>query len=304
MITLFTGSNQYALSQKLAELKNDFVSQYGDSGVEQYRGEQLDAEGLGGLLMGVSLFATNRFVVIKDLSQNKPVAVKLIELIKQVPEEVHVVLIESQVDKRTAFFKMLKKEAETLEFSEPDERELSGWISDYVKNAGGSISTQDASLLVQYVGVDQLRLQNELDKLLAFDSNISKETITRLVEKRPEDTIFQLLDSALSGQTNRALQILEELEAAHEDPYQIANMLIWQAHILAIAASSQNQPDPEVAKAAKINPFVLKKSKALANRLSVAGVNAVLNRVAQLDKQLKTSASQPWNLLEATIVAI
>lgn len=304
MITLLTGNNQYALSQKLAELKKDFISQYGDSGVEQYRGEQIEAENLGGLLMSVSLFATNRFVVIKDLSQNKPAAEKLIELIKQIPEEVQVVLIESQVDKRTAFFKTIKKEAETLEFSEPDERELASWVSNYVKAATGSISAQDANLLVQYVGADQLRLQNELDKLLAFNPEISKETITQLIEKRPEDTIFQLLDSALSGQTSRTLQILEGLEAAHEDPYQIANMLIWQAHILAIAASSQNQPESEVAKATKINPFVLKKSKALAGRLSISGVNAVLDRVAQLDKQLKTSTSQPWHLLEATIVSI
>lgn len=303
MITVLSGPNQYGISQKLATIKADFIREFGPAGVEIYSGEQIQIESLASLLSGVTLFASNRLVIIRDLSSNKVVAEQLLSILKSIPSEVHVLLLEGQLDKRTAYYKTLKKEADFYELGELEGEALATWVGGYVKAQGGTIANRTIHVLINYVGSDQLRLVNELDKLIAFNPEITESAITDLVEKRPEDTVFQLLDSALGGKQRQALTILEELESAHEDPFQIANMLIWQTHILAVVSSSNSVPEADLAKATKLNPFVVRKTKGLAARLGKQDITKIINAVAALDIRLKSTATNPWQVIEQTILA-
>jgi DNA polymerase III delta subunit len=141
-------------------------------------------------------------------------------------------------------------------------------------------------------------------KLVAYDSKITSKTVEELVEKRPEDTIFQLLEYALSGKTSQALGVLEGLEKAHEDPFQTASMLIWQTNILAIVHSAKDVSDSEIAKTAKLNPFVVKKTRLLAARLTKAKLRQIIDAVSLLDVTLKTTSTDPWRLVERSVLSV
>ena len=303
MITVLTGNNAHALRKKLGAIKSEFKELHGAHAVEVYNGEQLEPTNLDSIFAGVSLFATNRLVIIEDISQNRAVAELIAERLSLVPDTIHLVLVERALDKRTIFYKALKKEADFQEFAELDEQAATAWISEQIKKEGGEISSAAMRLLVRYAGTDQSRLAGELAKLLAYDQTVTEATIEELVEKNPEETIFQLLDFALAGRTDQALKVLEGLEIAHEDPFQAANMLIWQAHILAIVTSADNYSDNEIAKGIKVNPFVVKKTRGLARRLSSKQLNKIIDTTAEFDVKLKTTSANPWRLLEATILA-
>lgn len=303
MITVLSGGNAHAVREKLSQIKQEFIAQHGEGGVEVISGERLEPDTFGSLLGGATLFASHRLVIIKNLSQNKEAAERLLSMYKNVPEETQVVLVEGVLDKRTAFYKTLKKEASFHEFAELDERAAITWVSDLVQQEGGKIGDSDTRLLVQYAGTDQSRLTNEIAKLLAYDHTITKDSIEQLVEKNPEETVFQLLEYALSGQPVQAVKILEGLERAHEDPFQAANMLIWQTHILAVVASAGETSDGEIARSAKINPFVVKKTRGLARGLSSKQLSRIIDTTAELDVKLKTTSAEPWRLLEQTLLS-
>lgn len=302
MITTLTGGNTLAIRQKLAAIKAAFVKDYGDSGVEIIDGEMVEQQNLPTMLQGATLFSTNRLVVVRNVSKNKLVAERLQELLGVVPEEVHLVLIEDSIDKRTAFYKALKKETDFQEFLELDEHTLGMWINETVKNEGGEIDNRLAQKLIRYVGPDQVSLENEIRKLVAYQPKISEESIDELVEKNVEETIFQMLENTLSGNTKKALEVLESLESAHEDPFQAVNMLIWQTYILAVVASAKDLSDSEITKDFKINPFVVKKTRAVARRMDRAKLRAIIDQVANLDITLKSASVDPWRALEATIL--
>lgn len=303
MITVLSGPNAYGIRQKLAEIKQQFIQQHGEAGVEEYNGEQLEPSQLPSMLTGATLFATTRLVIIKRLAENKAAAEQLLGMLKSIPEETTVLLVEGTLDKRTAFYKTLKKETDFQEFTELDESAAMQWAREYAKQQGGELDTSSARTLVHFVGSDQLRLAHELTKLVAYNPKITDENISLLVEKNPQDTIFQLLESALGGKTTQALEVLENLERAHEDPFQAANMLIWQTNILAVVASGKTVADAQIAKDTKVNPFVVKKTRGLASRLSKQKLNQIIDAVAELDVQLKTTSAQPWRLLEHTLLS-
>ncbi len=289
--------------QEVAKLKKEFIQDFGEAGLEVLQADQLEPEQLTARLTGVSLFAQHKLIIIKNLSVAKDLSDQFLAIAPQVPEEIHVVLVEELIDKRTAFYKALKKHFTVTEYGELAEHELLQWIQQAVQQGGGSINVAEARLLMRHSGGNQTHLQHEIDKLVAYQPQITQETIELLVEKQPEETVFQLLDASLSGRTEQALTILESLERAHEDPFAVANMLIWQAHIVAITHAGRGKQASEIAKDTKLNSYVVQKSQGLASRLSPQKLRQIIKSVADMDIKLKSTTSSPWRLLEQTILS-
>ncbi|MFO0971006.1 MAG: DNA polymerase III subunit delta [Candidatus Saccharimonadales bacterium] len=304
MITVLFGANRFTLQQRLAQIRDDFVAQYGPEGVETFSAEHIEPNQLPSLLVGATLFSTHRLVIINNLTQQKELTEQFSLMLTKSSDGVQVILVENQLDKRTSFYKTLKKSAVLEEFTEPDEMTMQRWAESFVKDNGGVITTSAASYFVQRVGLDQLRLKQELEKLLSYDPKITQETVDLLVEKTPQQAVFQLLEYAFSGRQQQALQLLSDMERAHEDPFQLVNMLIWQTHVLAVVASASSASDSQVAKEAKLSPYVVQKTRNLARNLRPTSVRAIVDVVTNADIQLKSSSVEPWRVLELAVVKL
>lgn len=303
MITSLVGPNAFLKLKKFKELKSAFAEKYGLDNIENVNGETLEKEQLPNLLQGGSLFSANRMVVIKSLSGNKDASEALLNFVDKIPEDISVILVEGSLDKRTVFYKGLKNSTDFNEFEEPKEPELSRWVAEYVKAQSGEIAASDARLLVDYVGENQERLANEIEKLVAYEPKITRETIEELVERRPQNTVFELLDAVLGGNKKRAQELLKKLEQAYEDPFQIANLLIWQIQVLAIVKSAGERADSEIAIDSKFNPFVISKTKRLARNINRNELREIIQKTADMDLQIKLSKAEPWHVIEHTILS-
>lgn len=304
MITVLFGANRLALQQRLAALKKQFTDQYSEAGVEEVSAERIQPEQLATLLSGVSLFAPQRLVVIKNLVQSNALAERFMELIASTSVETQVLLVEQQLDKRTTLYKLLKKLATLEEFTELDETTAAEWAGSFAKNEGGRLDSRTARYLVAHVGSNQLQLKNELEKLIAYDPNITQATIDELVEKTPQESVFLLLELAFGGQKKAALELLDSMERAHDDPFQLVSMLIWQTHILAVVASAENTADAQIAKDAKLSPYVVQKTRALVRRLSRSQLKQIIDVIIACDTNLKTSSAEPWRVLEQALIQL
>ncbi len=304
MVITLSGKNSFLRGQKLAELKQSFVQEHGESGVETIQAEGLTTQELKGLVAGVSLFAEHRFIVLKEVSGNKAITEALGSILDSVPDTTTLVLLEAVFDKRTQFYKVLQKQSELLICDEPSDQELLAWIPQFAQSLGGKVQNSGARQLLEYVGPDQERLAHELEKLVSYSPEIDKQSIELLVEKRPQESVFLLLDAVIAGKTHEALNLLARLEQAYEDPYQIANMLTWQMQVVAVLVVAPDVSESELAKQTKLNPYVLKKSRRFTDQLSKSAFYELIDQVARLDIMLKTTATNPWRVLEQTIFSI
>lgn len=304
MVITVVGENAFERREFVKKLKSQFISDYGKSGIEEYQATQLTPESLPTIVLGASLFAEHRLVILRQVSEASELVDVLVALIPKVPAEVTVVLLESQLDKRTSFFKTLKKDTDLHEFTAPSEVSVERWISEEVLRQGGTISPRESKLLLDYCGADQLRLGNEISKLVAYDPKVTAESITLLVERNPKDTVFELIERAMTGNHKAALKHIESLEKEHADPFQIASMIVWQANILAVvmAATKSQIPSVQVSKEHKINPYVVSKSETLVRKVSAAGVKKIVQAASQMDIDLKSGISNPWRAIENAVV--
>jgi DNA polymerase-3 subunit delta len=155
------------------------------------------------------------------------------------------------------------------------------------------MTISDANLLVDRIGINQQLLANELEKLLLYNPKINKESILLLTDKTPQSSIFDLLDAALNGKTELALELYIEQRQQKVEPAQIMALLAWQLHVLALIKTAGNRDTNDIASEAKINPYVVRKSTAIADKLSYDDLKKLISYVRELDHRLKSESIDP-----------
>jgi DNA polymerase-3 subunit delta len=203
------------------------------------------------------------------------------------------VIVEPKIDKRLSYFKLLKKIGDFKEFNELDGNGLTHWLVDQAKSRGGVMTISDANLLVDRIGINQQLLANELEKLLLYNPKINKESILLLTDKTPQSSIFDLLDAALNSKTELALELYIEQRQQKVEPAQIMALLAWQLHVLALIKTAGNRDTNDIASEAKINPYVVRKSTAIADKLSYDDLKKLISYVRELDHRLKSESIDP-----------
>ncbi|MDB5181555.1 MAG: polymerase subunit delta [Candidatus Saccharibacteria bacterium] len=258
--------------------------------LERLDGEEASFERMQEALQSLPFLADKKMVVLTSPSANKQFAEKAEKLLQELPETTDLIIVEPKLDKRSAYYKFLKKQKGYQEFGELDERGLSRWLIDQAKEKGSALSGADASYLVSRVGTNQQTLANEIEKLSLYADKIDRRAIEALSPQTPQSTIFQLLETAFAGNTKRALEMYGEQRALKVEPQQIIAMLAWQLHVLALIKTAKDKTPDEIARDAKMSPYVVRKSTGIARSLTLAQTKRLIIDLLEIDERLKREA--------------
>lgn len=297
MITVLTGDNSFETARALRGLVSAFA---GDA--ERYDGEDLQLSQLPDLLMGWTLFASERLVIIRDLSSNKQLWDVLPEWLERATSDVHVVLLEPKPDKRTRTYKELKKHATVKEFTAWGDRDVSlaeKWAATEAKSQNLELDRKAAQVLVERVGLDQWQLYHAIEKLAAL-GKATPQIIEAVIEAAPTENVFNLLDAALRGDATRVSSMIETLRRT-QDPYMTFGLLAGQVFQLA-ALTASNGPTADVAKDIGAHPYALGKLAPHARSLGRSGTKKLVATFADTDTAMKSTGVEPWLLIENVLL--
>lgn len=304
MIITLVGENDFERRQARDQLVASAVEQYGPHAVAFMDAEQANEQELRERLCAPSLLVPASMVVLQGLGTNKTLAEKLLDLLPDIPETNTLVINEAALDKRTTFYKTLKKDSDFREFPLHDARSLQKWAGEQAAAIGGTLNAREAAQLVDRVGTDQWQLAQEINKLVAFAPEVTSETIERLVEPNLEVSTFALLDATLAGRAEESRTLLYSLRQ-RSDPFELFGLLAWQMNTLALVVTAPSGlSSAELSRQTGIKPFVLQKSQAIVRRFGATGVRQLVEELATLDLRLKTSGAEPWLLVEQTMATI
>lgn len=304
MTRVLSGENHFLLQQELRRIVGAFVAEQGDIALEQLDGEEVEFDRLREALQSLPFLASRKLVVLRNPGLNKQFTEQSEALLAELPETTDLVIVEPKLDKRTAYYKLLKKQSEFHEYHELDGPGLARWLVQSAKDSGGAISISDANYLVSRVGVQQQLLHSELQKLLLYNPQIDHASIDLLTERTPQSTIFELLDAALAGQTKKALGLYAEQRALKIEPQQILALLGWQLHVLALVKAAGDHDAAQIAREAKLNPYVVRKTQGIAQRQTYAQVKKLVHDVLVLDVRLKSEAIDADEALKNLILTL
>lgn len=296
MISLLYGENDFELKKHLRKITDGFADK---NAIEKIEGDAIAADNLPDLLSGISLFSSDRLVVLYDASLNREVWEKLAEYIET---DTQLVLVESSPDKRTKTFKQLQKHANSTEFKNLNETEAKNWLLKQAKSDSIDLSPALAQKIVDRAGVDQWKLHFALQKL-ANVSEISEQSINEQIEASVQANVFALIDASLQKSPQKVHQLVVEASSS-EDPYFFFGLFSSQMFQLVTLSAANGKKPAEVASDLGVHPYPMQKLSSVSRQLNKNDLKNITSIVAECDDQLKRSGAEPWLLIEQALIKI
>lgn len=297
MITVLAGDNSFEVSRALDALRAAF-----DGEPELVDGSELELRKLPDLVMGGTLFASKRLVIMKRLADNKTIWPVFDDWIGRVSDDVQLVLVEPTLDKRTKTYKLLKANADMRDYpvwKDGDTRMAQQWLAREATDRGIVLDTASQRALIDQIGADQWQLHYALEKLAVLDT-VTPDIIRDVIDPTPTDSVFALFETALRADRAGVRRMISTLEHT-EEPYRVFGLLAGQVTQLA-ALTLTDIPSAEAASALGVHPFGLSKLQPYARTTGRSGARRLVRYFADADHRMKTGGDDPWVIIEAALM--
>ncbi len=194
------------------------------------------------------------------------------------------------------------------ELTLPRGAQLARWVRDQCAEMGGAITPQAVDALIELAGPAPRLLRQELEKLLAYVNYarpIDADDVAYLISGHAEGNIFALVDAVGNQNRSQALKLLHTL-LDEEAPLRIFSMLARQFRLLIMARELLDQgfTVDEIAKSARIRPFVVRKLIPQANRYTLAMLEQIYARLLDIDVAIKGGQVDADVALDTLIAAL
>lgn len=324
MIIFFYGDDCFRSYEKVLEIKNKFsLTDKSRAGLSLFDAKDSKAgalEKMHSALSASGLFSTKKLFIAKNILAETPTEdqTKLLKFLKadieKIKTDTDLVLIfweEGSPRKNNALFKFLLENAKKQNFEKLSGLKLNQWILGKIKASSPKVSISKSALekLIAYVGNDTAMLTNEIEKLISFSDSdlISDEAVDLLVKANLDNNIFETIEALSGNRKQKALELFHRHLDHGDDPFYLFSMFVYQfRNLLHIASLQENGifSEFEIAKLAKLHPYVVKKSMSQARNFGEKKLIAIYKKLGTLDAKIKTGQADIKLSLDKFIVEL
>ena len=199
----------------------------------------------------------------------------------------------NKLDKRKKLYKtLLKGNAVLFDSKKLYENQVAEWIRKMLKGKGYSISHKSSALLVEYLGTDLSRINNELEKLrivLAKGSEITPDTIEKHIGISKDYNNFELRRALGQKDFVKATKIMKYFARnPKENPFVVTVTLLHSffAQLLQYHGLQDHSPK-HVASSLRINPYFVSEVQTAARNYPMKKVSHIVSYLREMDMKGK-----------------
>jgi DNA polymerase-3 subunit delta len=210
------------------------------------------------------MFAERQVVLLKEAQQMRDIE-KLESYIENpLSSTIFVVSYkEKKIDGRTRMAKLLKEKGVVLTTKKLYDNQLPEWTEELVQTKDLAISQKALMLLVDHIGNDLNRIENEINKIsinLGKRKTISEEDVEQYVGVSKDFNVFELQAAVATKNLPKAIQIIQYFEANPKAaPIQLILPSLYSFFSKVFMIYGLNTRDEKtIAASLGINPFFIK----------------------------------------------
>ena len=308
IVYLFHGDDESAMQEVVAGLRGKL----GDASAAAmnaayFQGPSISFDELRNAAQAAPFLAERRLVTVKNAAKafsSDSDKQRFLEFLGQIPSSTGLVLLEIHGQTKDELKKWEKhwlpkwaanagERAYVREFFLPKGAQMAAWIGDKARELGGELQPQAAAALAQLVGTDKEAAMHEIEKLLAYADykrpiEASDVALISLPSGEQGD-FFALVDSLIGGHSARAMEMLEAL-LQERDQIMLFFSLVGHFRLLILARElvETGRGDVDISKELGIHPYRAEKMAAQARRFTMDTLEAIYQRLLDLDEQIKT----------------
>ncbi len=308
---LYTGEETYMIDHTIEYIESKYLNPlYKDMNLTVIT-DTVEIDSLLSTVNTLPFFDNNRLILIYNSHLFKQVKEsdesKLLNLFQNFPENVHLIFIEKEVDKRKKLYKAFNKKEAVVTFKKLSSSEFHKWVNKKFKEYKCEISGHALTYFIEMVNYlsqeanqTLYHVENQIKTLSHINQEITTEIIDRYMDVPIEKNIFKMMDAVSEGKISEALFILNQLIEDGEPPIKIFFLLngqfrnIYKCKELMKAGHTANS----IASKLGIHPFVAKKSSHFASKFSTQTLSQIMTVLESIDEGMKSSGLSHQLLME------
>lgn len=310
------GDESYFID-KIAEFIGEHVLSEEEKGFNQLilYGKEVSIEDVIGNAKRYPMMSEKQVIIVREAQHLSRTIEKLTSYIEQ-PQNSTVLVIcykYNRLDKRKKLFKLLQKsDAVLFDSKKLYENQTAEWIRRMLRGKGYAISHKAAALLVEFLGTDLSRINNELVKLqlvLPKDSEITPGTIEKHIGISKDYNNFELRKAIGEKDFLKATKIMGYFARNPKDnPFVVTVTLLHSffSQLLQYHGLQDHSPK-NVATALRINPYFVSEIQTAARNYPMKKVSQIVSYLREMDlkgKGVGASNLSQEDLLKELLVKI
>ncbi len=228
------------------------------------------------------MFAERQVVLLKEAQQMRDVEKLESYIDNPQPSTILVVSYkDKKLDARKKFAKLVKEKGVLVSTKKMYDKELPQWTQELLQSKGLTITPKGLALLVDHIGNDLTRIENEIDKLsvnLGKRTNITEDDIEKYIGVSKDFNVFELQAALAAKDLSRCIRIIQYFEANPKAvPIQLIlpSLYSFFSKVFMIFGAS-TQDERAIAAAIGVNPFFMKDYMLAARLYTYPGVEKAL----------------------------
>ena len=300
-IYFLMGDEAYFID-KIAEFIGDNVLTEEEKGFNQLilYGKETSIEDIVSNAKRYPMMADRQVVIVREAQHLSRTIEKLAAYIEQ-PQQSTVLVIcykFARIDKRKKLYKLLQQsQAVLFDSKKLYENQVADWIRKMLKGKGYAISHKSSALLVEFLGTDLSRINNELEKLqlvLPKDAEITPETIEKHIGISKDYNNFELRKAIGEKNFLKATKIMSYFASnPKENPFVVTVTLLHNffSQLLQYHGLQDHSPK-NVASALRINPYFVSEIQTAARNYPMKKVSRIISYLREMDMKGKGVGAQ------------
>jgi DNA polymerase-3 subunit delta len=272
----------------------------------------------------LSMFSEKRVVLLSDfalISGDKLKNIpdddekRLIEYLKEIPGTCILIITSESADKRKKLYKEIASCGNAYEFETLDERSLKGFVEKRFTALGKRIRTSVVDEFINHSGYFHkeadytlYNLVNEIKKISAHASGdeILLSDVLAVVSGDIETNIFAMIDAASRNKKDEAFQMLYNILGSGGNIFQVLALMASQFEIMLEVKEMREEGKnlAQMQSVLNIHEFRIKKAMSVCNAYSVSQLKDILQRIYQVERNIKTGLMEQTLAFEVMLSQI
>lgn len=196
------------------------------------------------------------------------------------------------LDKRKKITKNLEKNGLIYESKKLYDNQVGDWIKRVLQGRGYSIEPKASAMLVEFLGTDLSKINNELEKLqiiLPKGSTISAKNIEENIGFSKDYNVFELRKAIGDRNELKAYKIVQYFaDNPKDNPIVVTTGLVFAFFVNVLQYHGLKDKSPKnAATILKVNPYFLKDYDAALKNFPMKKVSGIVSNLRQIDVKSK-----------------
>ena len=174
-----------------------------------------------------------------------------------------------------------------------DEKAIRQYISQTIESEGYTIRSDAFDLLLQLTDLNLSKIMGELQKLYLYaleTKTITRGAVQELVPKSLEHNVFDLTNEVLSGNSEKAVQLYEDLLLQGEETIKLNAILLNQIRLFLQTKilAKMGYQQANIADTLKVHPYRVKLALQQVRRFELSRLERLYDELVENDYRMKT----------------